>query len=87
MNNTMMLLMSDGSLFYYYLNVLNINTDKDFLMAGRGSLLDLRKKLETNNMFFKQKNIQNYLSPESIFLWVEKIKFKPFMIVCHPIVF
>ena len=46
MNNTMLILMMDGSLYYYHLNMTNVNSEKDYLNAGaRSSLVTLRRKL------------------------------------------
>jgi len=45
MNNTMLILMNDNRLYYYYLNPTSIHSEKDFINGGRSSLTALRKKL------------------------------------------
>jgi hypothetical protein len=44
MNNTMLILMNDCRLYYYYLNPMNVNSDKDMVGFAIGNINIARKK-------------------------------------------
>ena len=82
MNNTMVFLMKNGVLFYYFLNVVTMKSDIVSGVQGAGSWYGNNSHQSKNSH-----KVSNYLSPDSILLWNEKTKITPNLIILHPIVF